>query len=136
MQVPLSDLRLEGRGPSPKSDPVSSNATSVAAAPAADSDITQGEPGAGLQDTAGTESAADAAPPGQQHTVADGITEAAAASGTLAGQWLLFNDFAISPADPGDVLRLYGDHKVPVLLYYRQVCATTRRAEQRLLPDP
>ena len=131
----MSDLRASGRGPSPSSGPSNGDMNSIAAAPAADSGINQGErPGAGQHDVADTESSADAAPAGQQPTVAEGITEAVAAHGSSTAQWLLFNDFAISPADSGDVLRLYGAHKVPVLLYYRQVCATTRTAEQLLHP--
>ena len=44
-----------------------------------------------------------------------------APNGSIAAKWLLFNDFAISAAKPSDVLRLYGAHKIPVLLYFRQV---------------
>ena len=42
-------------------------------------------------------------------------------NGSPAEEWLLFNDFAISPAEADDVRRLYGAQKVPVVLYYRQV---------------
>jgi len=36
-------------------------------------------------------------------------------------QWLLFNDFSVSPAPPSEVTQLYGVQKVPCLLYYSQV---------------
>ena len=36
-------------------------------------------------------------------------------------QWLLFNDFSVSPAPPSEVTQLYGVQKVPCLLYYTQV---------------
>ena len=36
-------------------------------------------------------------------------------------QWLLFNDFAISPMPADEVRRLYDGQKVPVLLYYSRV---------------
>lgn len=36
-------------------------------------------------------------------------------------QWLLFNDFSISPAPFSEVTQLYGVQKVPCLLYYTQV---------------
>ena len=36
-------------------------------------------------------------------------------------QWLLFNDFSVSPAAPSEVTQLYGVQKVPCLLYYAQV---------------
>jgi hypothetical protein len=36
-------------------------------------------------------------------------------------QWLLFNDFAISPMPAEEVRRLYDGQKVPVLLYYSRV---------------
>ena len=48
-------------------------------------------------------------------------TAKAVPSGSEAAQWLLFNDFAISSAEQDDVLRLYGSHKAPVVLYFRQV---------------
>ena len=38
-----------------------------------------------------------------------------------APQWLLFNDFRVSPAPPSEVTQLYGVQKVPCLLYYTQV---------------
>jgi hypothetical protein len=38
-----------------------------------------------------------------------------------APQWLLFNDFAISPEPPSEVTQLYGVQKIPCLLYYTQV---------------
>ena len=38
-----------------------------------------------------------------------------------APQWLLFNDFSVSPAPPAEVTQLYGVQKVPCLLYYTQV---------------
>jgi hypothetical protein len=36
-------------------------------------------------------------------------------------QWLLFNDFAISPQSPSEVTQLYGGQKIPCLLYFTQV---------------
>ena len=36
-------------------------------------------------------------------------------------QWLLFNDFSVTPAAPSEVTQLYGVQKVPCLLYYTQV---------------
>jgi len=35
--------------------------------------------------------------------------------------WLIHNDFCIVPCDGPEVLRLYGEQKVPCLLYYTQV---------------
>ncbi|CAL5225176.1 g7957 [Coccomyxa viridis] len=40
-----------------------------------------------------------------------------------APQWLLFNDFSVSPAPPSEVTQLYGVQKVPCLLYYTQVAS-------------
>jgi len=48
--------------------------------------------------------------------------------GSPADEWLLFNDFAISPAESDDVRRLYGAQKVPVVLYFRQVRPRTMPA--------
>ena len=129
-QVPVSDVRAEGSGLSPSSKPTSSHVTSAHTAPAADSDTRQDKPQAAeVQDTACTSIAADLSPDqdhSQQQPPMDGSTAAASVSGRSPSQWLLFNDFAISPADPGDVLQLYGAHKIPILLYYRQVCAHSR----------
>ena len=36
-------------------------------------------------------------------------------------QWLLFNDFAISPMPAEEVRTLYDGQKLPVLLYYSRV---------------
>ena len=44
-----------------------------------------------------------------------------AAAAKQRPQWLLFNDFAISPMPPAEVRCLYDGQKVPVLLYYTQV---------------
>ena len=35
--------------------------------------------------------------------------------------WLLINDFAITPCDPEEVRNLYGEQKMPCLLYYSRV---------------
>ena len=35
--------------------------------------------------------------------------------------WLLFNDFCITPCAPAEVLTLFGNQKVPCLLYYSRV---------------
>ena len=35
--------------------------------------------------------------------------------------WLLFNDFSITPCAPAEVLTLFGNQKVPCLLYYSRV---------------
>lgn len=35
--------------------------------------------------------------------------------------WLVFNDFHITPSLPGEVTELYGGQKVPVLLYFTEV---------------
>lgn len=48
--------------------------------------------------------------------------------------WLLINDFAITPCEPEEVRNLYGEQKMPCLLYYSRVrphCGAT--ASQKLL---
>eukprot|EP00884_Botryococcus_braunii_P016717 jgi/Botrbrau1/3729/Bobra.0363s0014.1 len=39
------------------------------------------------------------------------------------GNWLLFNDFAVTPTSEAEVLRLYGSQKIPCLLYFTEVGA-------------
>ncbi len=34
--------------------------------------------------------------------------------------WLLFNDFCVTPTNAAEVTQLYGLQKVPCLLYYKQ----------------
>lgn len=44
--------------------------------------------------------------------------------------WLLFNDFCIAPCASAEVLTLFGNQKVPCLLYYSRVSTPS------LLPPP
>lgn len=37
-------------------------------------------------------------------------------------EWLLFNDFCITPTNAAEVTQLYGLQKIPCLLYYKQAC--------------
>jgi hypothetical protein len=43
--------------------------------------------------------------------------------------WMVFNDFHITPSLPGEVGELYGGQKLPCLLYFTQVEAVRRAAE-------
>eukprot|EP00271_Cylindrocystis_brebissonii_P019198 TRINITY_DN5748_c0_g1_i3.p1 TRINITY_DN5748_c0_g1~~TRINITY_DN5748_c0_g1_i3.p1 ORF type:complete len:606 (-),score=116.86 TRINITY_DN5748_c0_g1_i3:861-2678(-) len=56
------------------------------------------------------------------------------AFGALGSEWLLFNDFCITPTSPQEVVTFYGKGKVPCLLVYTRVQTTdpedTRAAEQ------
>ena len=40
--------------------------------------------------------------------------------------WMVFNDFHITPSMPEEVAELYGGQKLPCLLYYTQVGARGR----------
>ena len=140
VQVPMSDLRAGAISVPLPSEIVSGDVSSPPAEPAACRDTDAGKlQGAGLQVTADIDKVADAAPAEQQlqqDSVARNSAAAAPVSGCLAAQWLLFNDFAIYPAEPGDVLQLYGAHKIPVLLYYRQVARFTHDGSPPLAYEP
>lgn len=47
-------------------------------------------------------------------------------SSSTSRDWVLFNDFSITPVEPGDVVDTYGGQKLPVLLYYTHVTALGR----------
>ncbi|BDA40432.1 probable PAN2-PAN3 deadenylation complex catalytic subunit pan2 [Coccomyxa sp. Obi] len=48
-------------------------------------------------------------------------------------EWLLFNDFSITPTNAAEVTQLYGLQKVPCLLYYKQVDSIEAAAQ---MPPP
>ncbi|KAL0035726.1 hypothetical protein WJX77_000104 [Trebouxia sp. C0004] len=48
--------------------------------------------------------------------------------------WLLFNDFSITPCAPAEVLTLFGNQKVPCLLYYSRVDRALTPAEASVPP--
>ncbi|KAA6420138.1 MAG: PAB-dependent poly(A)-specific ribonuclease subunit 2, partial [Trebouxia sp. A1-2] len=50
--------------------------------------------------------------------------------------WLLFNDFSITPCAPAEVLTLFGNQKVPCLLYYSRVDRPLTPAEASVPPAP
>ncbi|KAL0054988.1 hypothetical protein WJX82_005488 [Trebouxia sp. C0006] len=50
--------------------------------------------------------------------------------------WLLFNDFSITPCAPAEVLTLFGNQKVPCLLYYSRVDRALTPAEASVPPAP
>ncbi|KAL4432378.1 hypothetical protein ABPG77_001677 [Micractinium sp. CCAP 211/92] len=88
-------------------------------------------------------------PPGQQQQQALSISEAEAirqASDSLAAamnsahstppysrpqryNWMVFNDFHITPSMPDEVAELYGGQKAPCLLFYTQVEVVRQAAE-------
>ena len=64
--------------------------------------------------------AADVSMPGLQPILVKRVLSASL-NRPAGPQWLLFNDFSVSPAPPSEVTQLYGVQKVPCLLYYTQV---------------
>lgn len=72
------------------------------------------------QSAADISAAADVSLPGLR-AISVGRVPSAGPNRPGAPQWLVFNDFSVSPASFSEVTQLYGLQKIPCLLYYTQV---------------
>eukprot|EP00897_Mesotaenium_endlicherianum_P000236 jgi/Mesen1/10212/ME000077S09547 len=66
--------------------------------------------------------------PGMEHLIVEGSTAAeehplmrSSSSSSSRSEWLLFNDFCITPTTAHEVVSMYGRRKVPCLLFYTRV---------------
>ena len=126
LQVPAAYL-IKGRESQPAGETVAAAGAPIESV-ATDSELQeQAVPDAAQPSASSTGSRSSASAADGRHDHSHGSAAAHTASERSSmDEWLLFNDFAISPAEPDDVRRLYGAQKVPVVLYFRQVRPRTK----------